>query len=199
MVLAACATGDGDVPDLEPRQRLVIDPAATKTVLEASIVAADGKHAGVASLPMRGGDFVVHVERAPDGEELLVLDDMRLVYEDVVLPPAYFHQGQILTGIVAVIPRPLLMRAVRTIDGVVWGAAKTDVRLAWNLRIDGEDHHLLSQTLPELEFELVMSADGGRLRADLSVLRHGVMWTWANTITLGELEVQAVAFGGAID
>jgi len=197
--LAACATGKSDESDLTFPQHVTIVPGATKTVVEASAVGAHGVVTGDASLPMRTGDLVVHVEPIPDGGDLLVIDELRLLYEDVVLPTEFFHQGQTLTGIVASLAEPLAMRAVHTDDGVVWGAATTDVKLAWNLRIDGDDHRLLSQTLPGLQLELVMSDDEGAHRADLEVIRPGVMWSWADVLGFGELDLHATATSGAID
>lgn len=196
--LAACAASDADDSDLAFPQHVTIVPGATKTVVEASAVGVDGVVTGDASLPMRGGELVVHVEPAPDGGDLLVIDELRLAYEDVVLPTEFFHQGQKLTGIAASLDEPLGMRAVRTVDGVVWGSATTDMTLAWSLRIDGDDHRLLSQTLPGLQLELVMSDEGTR-RADLEVIRPGMMWSWADVVGFGGLDLHATATSGTID
>jgi hypothetical protein len=125
-----------------------------------------------------------------------VLDQLRIAYQDIVLPPAYFHDGQVLSSIVVQLEQPLEMRVQSTGAGAMLASGATDLRLDWDLRVDGVVSGLAPQTLPAFDVELVVSTDD-TLRVDLSLFRDGVMWTWAeHVVTLGDAEVVTAAYGG---
>lgn len=200
-VFAACAAGDSTDDDprdtLASPQRATLAAGESKTTVHASIRRPDGVHGGEADLLVASGQLVVHVEREPDGHDQLVLDELRVAYQDVVLPPAYFHDGQVLTGIEVRLERPLAMAARVTARGVVWGNATADLRLDWDLRVDGQPYGLAPQSLEGLDLELIVSAQDGALRADLAVFRDGLMWTWADdVITLADATLITSAYGG---
>lgn len=198
----ACAAGGGDGDDprdvLGSQRRATIAPVESKTEVHASIERPDGVHGGSAQLQLQDGHVVLHVDRGPDDDDRLVLDELRLAYQDIVLPPAYFHDGQILSGVVVQLDHPLEMRVASTGAGAMLATGATDLRLDWDLRVDGEAYGLAPQKLATLDVELVVSR-GDELRVDLSLFRDGVMWTWAeDVITLGDAEVVATAHA-AID
>lgn len=200
-VLAACAAGEGAVDDprdlLASPQRASVAASESKTNVHASIRRPDGIHGGDASLLVKEGQAVVRVDRGPDRDDRLVLEELRVAYQDVVLPPAYFDGGQVLTGIEVRLERPLEMRARTSAGGAVWGVGTTELRLDWDLRVDGEAHGLAPQTLAGLDVELIVSAPDGALRADLAVFRDGLMWTWAeDVITLSDAVLITTAYGG---
>lgn len=200
-VLAACAAGEGAVDDprdlLASPQRASIAASASKSNVRASIRRPDGIHGGDANLLVKDGHAVVRVDRGPDRDDRLVLEELRLAYQDVVLPPAYFHDGQALTGLEVRLERPLEMPARTSARDVVWSAGTTDLRLDWDLRVDDEAHRLAPQTLAGLDVEIVVSASDGALRVDLAVFRDGLVWTWAeDVITLSDAALITTAYGG---
>jgi hypothetical protein len=200
-MFAACAIGAGDDDDLRDplgsAQRLTIVPAESAASVHATIRRADGVHAGEAQLAVRDGHLVVHVDRGPDDDDRLVIDELRLRYRDIVLPEAYFHDGQVLTGITVRLERPLALPASRATDGARWASATADLQLDWDLTVDGQAHGLAPQTLPALGLEPIVSDDAGALRADLGISHPGVVWTWAeDVITLGQPHAQLTATTG---
>jgi hypothetical protein len=200
--LTACATCEG-VDDavgdrLGQPQHMTIAAHDAKISVHGAIRRSDGVHGGTADLGLRGGHVVVHLDRDPDGRDRLVLDELHLACDDVLLPPAYFPERQVLTGILARLEQPLIIPAVRASDGVVWAPGKTDLRLDWELLIDGELVPLGAQTLTEIDVEVVVSGDDdGALRADVALFRSGVMWSWlGDVLTLAELVVVVDASPG---
>jgi hypothetical protein len=199
-LVPACAVGGGDGDDprdvLGSPRRATIAPVESKTEVRASIARPDGVHSGGARLQIKEGHVVVHVARGPDDDDRLVLDELRITYQDIVLPPAYFHGGQVLSGVVVQLEHPLEMRVQSTGAGALLATGATDLRLDWDLRVEGEAYGLAPQQLPAFDVELVASSDD-TLRVDLSLFRDGVMWTWAeHVVTLGDAEVVTTAYGG---
>ncbi len=199
--LVACASSEGGVDDprdlLASPQRASIAASESKTNVHASIRRPDGIHGGDASLLVKEGHAVVRMDRGPDRDDRLVLEELRVAYQDVVLPPAYFHDDQVLTGIEVRLERPLEMPARASASGVVWSSGTADLRLDWDLRVDGERYGLAPQTLAGLDVELIVSTPDGALRVDLAVFRDGLMWTWAeDVITLSDAVLVTTAYGG---
>jgi len=90
-------------------------------------------------------------------------------------------------------PRP----TPRDDDEQVTTSGPGALRLDWKVRVDGAVHDLGSQTLSDLGFTVTTTHDGERLRTALQVNAHGVMWTWADVVALGDLDLDMVAYTAA--
>jgi hypothetical protein len=197
--LVACATGDGEfdgpLDEVGVQRRATMEQGLTTTLVRGTVRTADGVHAGEALVEETGGEIIVHRELDPDGDQRIVVYELTIAYLYIPLPVEYFHEREALTGISVRLERPMSLRAQGSADGVLWMSGRLDLRLDWSLLVDGDVHPLLSQTLSQLDTQIVVTDDERGLRVDLSVLHPGAVWRWADILTFGDVDLRATAYG----
>jgi len=200
-VVPAMACGDNDQPGapLTTRDLLADAPfffvanAESTATLHAELDRGSTTEATDVTLAVTLGQVTV----AADADRL-VTDGLTLAFGDVALPVAIFPSQLVLTGIHVHLATPLDLPATwRDDDEQVTTSGPGELRLDWKVRVDGAVHDLGSQTLSNLGFTVITTHDGERLRTALQVNAHGVMWTWADVVALGDLDLDMVAYTAA--
>jgi hypothetical protein len=137
------------------------------------------------SLAVTGGGFTVGV----DGP-LLEVDGLAVAVGEIALPVEIFPTPLTLTGVHVHLAAPLaLVASWDADDEIATMSGRGGLRLDWSLRVDGVVYPLGSQTMEDLAFAVAVWRDDGQLRLDMNVAARGVMWTWADIIALGDLDV----------
>ncbi|MBE7449974.1 MAG: hypothetical protein HS111_14070 [Kofleriaceae bacterium] len=197
LALAVIACGGGDDGEVTTTRSVL---AHDTTFLVAGVESSATLHAELrragrvqeadVAVAVTSGDLAAHVDGAA-----LVVDGLTVTFGDIALPLEIFPSDLTLTGIGVHLAAPLVLPAYWTDDDeAATSSGPGRLRLDWSLRIDGQVYPLGEQELGDLGFELAVHRDGPRLRFDLAVLAHGVMWSWADIIALGDLELEVTAY-----
>ncbi len=190
--LVACGGGSDegtDVPttrELLARERVfAVDGDDSAATLHAEVRRGSKVEAADVTLAVTGGA----IELGADAE-LLVIDDLSITFGDVALPVDVFPAQLVLTGIHAQLARTLHASAYWSLDDQRATAfATASLRLDWKLAVAGEVYPLGAQTLDGLDLAFGVDRDETGLLVELGVTAGGVMWSWADVVALGDLDL----------
>lgn len=178
---------------LTETQAFTVEPAETLVELRASRDHGDTTEDGTATLPVARG--AVDATAAGDW---LGLDDFTLMFDTVPLPTTIYPGDLALADTHVHFATPFECKAVWTDDDQAATCAATAwFTVDWKLVVGGEPRPLGSQTLGPVDLAVAIERDGGRLALDLTGRADGVIWSWADVIALGELDVTVRAYAPA--
>lgn len=193
--LAAC--GDDDASGLATtREVLASSPtfaianAESSTSLHAELDRGSSTATADLAMAMTTGSFAVGAE---DGA--VSVDELTLAFGDVALPAAIFPAQLVLTDIHVHTGAALALPAYWSDDDdVVTASGPGTLKLDWSLRVAGQTYALGTQTLTDLGFTVTGTRHDARVRVALGVTAHGVMWSWADIVALGNLDLDVAAY-----
>ena len=194
LALTACE-GDGDDRPSNMHDHLTsartfeVAAAESTATLHAELQRGDKVEAADVSLTVAGGRFTVHAV-----DDHLRIDGLTLGFDDVALPVSLFPGELVLTDLHVHLAAPLVVPARWSHDGELGiGLGPGTLRLDWSLAVDGAIYPLSSQAMADLDFTVVAADVAERATFGLGLTADGVMWTWADLVALGDLDLDIIA------
>ncbi len=195
--LAACGGGAADDDVALTTRGILADPqpfavvaAESAASLHAELRRGDKLEEADVALVVTGGAFTAG---APGAR--ITLDALQIDVGDIALPVDIFPARLILTQVHVHLATPMSSPAYWTDDDeAATGAGQGDLTLDWSLAVDGNTYGLGSQTLTGLGFALALTRDDAGVRLELGAVAEGVMWSWADLVALGDLDLAVTGY-----
>ncbi len=195
LVSSACNSDVADPTQLPPASvrerlegltRLQVDAAPSGGAITAERYVADGWLGGLVNLQVENGELLV----SSDAPGALTVDGMQITIKPLRIPPGVFGGRDAQMTHVRIDLKNELRAPARWIsDDEVHLEANLDLKLSWELTLDGSPVSLGSPKLPLVPVEIVLTGNGEHVSAELRAHAPGELWSWAGLVKLSELQL----------
>lgn len=194
IVLSACssaAVGElspSSVRDrLEGPTRLLLVPGRSAGTVDARRWSSSGWSSALVALRVTSGELVA----ATTSDGAIAISDFGVAFEPIELPLETNAQlSQVRLDLVE--SPPVAMTTWRG-DDAATASTRFDLELAWSLTVEGSSAPLGSQRLAPVSVTLGLDGDGAAVDATIAVEALGTVWSWAELIALGDLQLALAA------
>lgn len=201
LVVTACTTDPVAGPEappqpaslrerLEQRTQLLVDRAASGGSISAErhVTATGGWEGGPVALAITNGELIISTEGS--GASELTLVGLQVSFEPLQIPAGVFGgRDAKLTNVRFDLSKSVHAPATWIGDDEVHLTTELPLALTWELVLDGSPAPLGSPKLPAVPVEIVVTGSGAHAEASLAVSAPGELWSWANLVRIGELEL----------